>query len=81
MQDDANGWKLRVSPDREASEERGDWARYTGDVGDPNQDLYYNTVTGEKRTKNGACSERVGRGTDTTAQHGSSVTDAMKCHT
>lgn len=48
-QDDTNGWQLRVFPDREASEERGDWTRYAGDAGHPDQDMYYNAATGEKR--------------------------------
>ncbi|CAM9343847.1 unnamed protein product [Ectocarpus fasciculatus] len=53
--DDENGWQLRVAPEREPAEERGDWTRYTaeggGDNADgsayPGEDLYYNAVTGE----------------------------------
>lgn len=49
-QDDENGWQLRVSPEREAIEERGDWARYSGDNGGAysGEELYYNAATGEK---------------------------------
>lgn len=55
VQDDENGWQLRVAPEREPAEERGDWARYAaseavgGDVDVVDylgEDLYYNTVTG-----------------------------------
>ncbi|CAM9136065.1 unnamed protein product, partial [Pylaiella littoralis] len=54
--DDENGWQLRVAPERDPAEERGDWTRYTaagGGAGDGSaypdggEDLYYNTVTGE----------------------------------
>lgn len=49
-QDDENGWKLRVSPEREAIEENGNWTRYTGHRDNyPGQDLYYNASTGEAR--------------------------------
>lgn len=55
-QDDENGWQLRVAPEREPAEERGDWTRYTAEAGGdsadgsayPGEDLYYNAVTGER---------------------------------
>lgn len=52
-QDEENGWQLRVSPEREASEERQDWARYAGDSDGrhPGDDLYYNARTGEGKRK------------------------------
>lgn len=52
-QDDENGWQLRVAPEREPAEERGEWTRYAaaGDDGSGaypgGDDLFYNAVTGE----------------------------------
>eukprot|EP00903_Cladosiphon_okamuranus_P013484 g12559.t1 len=51
--DDENGWQLRVAPEREPAEERGEWTRYaaagdeSGSTYPEGQDLFYNAVTGE----------------------------------
>lgn len=48
--DDERGWQLRVSPDRQPLEQRGEWARYADGDNADGQDLFYNEQTGEAAT-------------------------------
>lgn len=48
--DDERGWQLRISPERQPLEQRGEWTKYTDAENSNGQDLFHNEQTGETVT-------------------------------